>query len=174
MIQAARAPSDTLTRCEKTFAASEAAQKYSIDASSNPARLADNAEWLNAMTAMEFLRDVGKYFTVNYLLAKESVKRRIESEDGISYTEFSYSLLQAFDFLVLHDRFGCRLQIGGSDQWGNIVAGTDLVRSSEGRRPRAGNTAADHTGERSSARPRPARCGWILSARRRSASTSSG
>ena len=92
----------------------------------------DNAEWLTTMTAMEFLRDVGKYFTVNYLLAKESVKRRLESEDGISYTEFSYSLLQSYDFLVLHDRFGCRLQIGGSDQWGNIVSGTDLIRKLRG------------------------------------------
>src|SRR5688572_14911509 len=97
-------------------------------ATSNPARLVDNGEWLNSMSAMEFLRDVGKYFTVNYLLAKESVKRRLESEDGISYTEFSYSLLQAYDFLVVHDRFNCRLQVGGSDQWGNIVAGTDLIR----------------------------------------------
>jgi tyrosyl-tRNA synthetase len=80
------------------------------------------------MNAMEFLRDVGKHFTVNVMLAKESVKRRIASEDGISYTEFSYSLLQAYDFLVLYDRFGCTLQIGGSDQWGNIVAGCDLIR----------------------------------------------
>ena len=101
-------------------------------APSNPARLVDNGEWLTSMSAMEFLRDVGKYFTVNYLLAKESVKRRIESEDGISYTEFSYSLLQAYDFLVLHDRFGCRLQVGGSDQWGNIVGGTDLIRKLRG------------------------------------------
>jgi tyrosyl-tRNA synthetase len=84
------------------------------------------------MVAMSFLRDVGKYFTVNYLLAKESVKRRLESEEGISYTEFSYSLLQAYDFLVLHDRYGCRLQIGGSDQWGNIVAGADLIRKLRG------------------------------------------
>jgi tyrosyl-tRNA synthetase len=101
-------------------------------APSNPARLVNNGEWLNAMSAMEFLRDVGKYFTVNYLLAKESVKRRLESEEGISYTEFSYSLLQAYDFLVLHDRFNCRLQVGGSDQWGNIVAGTDLIRKLRG------------------------------------------
>jgi tyrosyl-tRNA synthetase len=101
-------------------------------ASANPARLVDNGEWLNSMTAMEFLRDVGKYFTVNYLLAKESVKRRLESEEGISYTEFSYSLLQAYDYLVLHDRFNCRLQVGGSDQWGNIVAGTDLIRKLRG------------------------------------------
>src|SRR5688572_9137360 len=99
-----------------------------FNAPENPARLVDNGEWLNSMSAMEFLRDVGKYFTVNYLLAKESVKRRLESEDGISYTEFSYSLLQGYDFLVLHDRFNCRLQIGGSDQWGNIVGGTDLIR----------------------------------------------
>ena len=97
-------------------------------AAANPARLVNNADWLTSMSAMEFLRDVGKYFTVNYLLAKESVRRRLESEDGISYTEFSYSLLQAYDFLVLHDRYACRLQIGGSDQWGNIVGGTDLIR----------------------------------------------
>jgi len=95
---------------------------------SNAAKLVDNGEWLNSMSAMEFLRDVGKHFTVNYLLAKESVKRRLDSDEGISYTEFSYSLLQAYDFLVLHDRFNCRMQVGGSDQWGNIVAGTDLIR----------------------------------------------
>ena len=103
-----------------------------FEAPSNSARLMDNGEWLSAMSAMEFLRDVGKYFTVNYLLAKESVKRRLDSEDGISYTEFSYSLLQSYDFLVLHDRFECRMQIGGSDQWGNIVAGTDFIRKLRG------------------------------------------
>jgi len=103
-----------------------------FDTRSNPARLVNNAEWLTTMSAMEFLRDVGKYFTVNYMLAKESVKRRIESEDGISYTEFSYLLLQAYDFLVLHDRYGCTLQAGGSDQWGNITAGVDLVRRLRG------------------------------------------
>ena len=97
------------------------------------AKFVDNGDWLAKMSAMEFLRDVGKYFTVNYLLAKESVKRRMESEDGISYTEFSYSLLQAYDFLILHDRFSCTLQIGGSDQWGNIVAGCDLVRKLRGK-----------------------------------------
>jgi tyrosyl-tRNA synthetase len=96
-------------------------------------RFIDNADWLTKMSAMEFLRDVGKYFTVNYLLAKESVKRRLESEDGISYTEFSYSLLQAYDFLVLHDRLKCTLQVGGSDQWGNIVAGCDLIRKLRGK-----------------------------------------
>lgn len=99
-----------------------------FDSKSNPARLVNNAEWLTKLNAMEFLREVGKYFTVNYMLAKESVKRRVEGEDGISYTEFSYLLLQAYDFLVLHDRFKCALQMGGSDQWGNIVAGCDLIR----------------------------------------------
>lgn len=97
------------------------------------AKFVDNAEWLAKMSAMEFLRDVGKFFTVNYLLSKESVKRRLESEDGISYTEFSYLLLQAYDFLVLHDRFQCTLQLGGSDQWGNIVAGCDLIRKLRGK-----------------------------------------
>ena len=99
-----------------------------FDTRRNPARLVNNADWLTRMSAMEFLRDVGKFFTVNAMLAKESVKRRIESADGISYTEFSYSLLQAYDFLMLHDRYGCTLQVGGSDQWGNIVAGIDLIR----------------------------------------------
>ena len=98
----------------------------------NPARLVNNAEWLTKMSAVELLRDVGKYFTVNYMLAKESVKRRIESEDGISYTEFSYLLLQSYDFVMLYDRFGCTLQMGGSDQWGNITAGVDLVRKLRG------------------------------------------
>src|SRR5918993_5228321 len=93
-----------------------------------PARLVNNAEWLTKLSAVDFMRDVGKHFTVNAMLAKESVKRRIESEDGISYTEFSYALLQACDYLELHDRFGCTLQMGGSDQWGNITAGGGRVR----------------------------------------------
>jgi tyrosyl-tRNA synthetase len=95
---------------------------------STPARLVNNAEWLTKLSAVEFMRDVGKYFTVNYMLAKESVKRRSESDEGISYTEFSYLLLQSYDFLVLHDRFHCALQMGGSDQWGNITAGVDFIR----------------------------------------------
>jgi tyrosyl-tRNA synthetase len=93
-----------------------------------PARLVNNAEWLTRLGAIDFMRDVGKHFTVNGMLAKESVKRRLESDTGITYTEFSYSLLQAYDFLELYDRFGCTLQMGGSDQWGNIVAGMDLIR----------------------------------------------
>jgi tyrosyl-tRNA synthetase len=103
-----------------------------VGSGSQGALLENNADWLTTVTAMEFLRDVGKYFTVNQMIAKESVKRRMESEDGISYTEFSYSLLQSYDYLILHDRFACTLQIGGSDQWGNIVAGCDLIRRRRG------------------------------------------
>jgi tyrosyl-tRNA synthetase len=103
-----------------------------FDTKTNPARLLNNADWLTKLGAIEFMRDVGKHFTVNAMLAKESVRRRTESEDGISYTEFSYSLLQAYDYLVLHDQFGCTLQMGGSDQWGNITAGMDLIRRVRG------------------------------------------
>jgi tyrosyl-tRNA synthetase len=100
--------------------------------SSNGAQLIDNADWLTRLGAIEFMRDVGKHFTVNAMIAKESVRRRIESTDGISYTEFSYPLLQSYDFLVLYDRFRCTLQVGGSDQWGNITAGMDLIRRTRG------------------------------------------
>ena len=101
-------------------------------AAGNAARLVNNADWLRPLEAMAFLRDVGKHFTVNYMLQKESVKRRLEQEDGISFTEFSYLLLQAYDFLQLFDRYGCTLQLGGSDQWGNITAGGDLIRKVRG------------------------------------------
>jgi tyrosyl-tRNA synthetase len=101
-------------------------------ATANPARIVNNADWLAVIPMVDFLRDVGKYFTVNSMMAKESVKRRLESEDGISFTEFSYMLLQAYDFLELYDRHGCRLQMGGSDQWGNILAGADLIRRLRG------------------------------------------
>ena len=99
-----------------------------FEAKTNRAMLINNADWLAPILMVDFLRDVGKHFTVNYMLAKESVKRRFEEGDGISFTEFSYMLLQSYDFLVLHDRYGCTLQMGGSDQWGNIVAGTELIR----------------------------------------------
>jgi tyrosyl-tRNA synthetase len=93
----------------------------------------DNADWLCTIPVTDFLRDVGKHFTVNQMLAKESVKSRLERPDqGISYTEFSYMLLQAYDFLHLYDAYGCNLQLGGSDQWGNIVAGVDLIRRTRG------------------------------------------
>ncbi len=94
----------------------------------NAARIVNNADWLGTVGLLTFLRDAGKHFTVNYMLQKESVNRRLESEEGISFTEFSYLLLQAYDFLQLFDRFGCTVQLGGSDQWGNITAGIDLIR----------------------------------------------
>ena len=94
----------------------------------NAARIVNNADWLGTIDLVSFLRDAGKHFTVNYMLQKESVSRRLESEDGISFTEFSYLVLQAYDFLQLFDRYGCLLQMGGSDQWGNITAGIDLIR----------------------------------------------
>ena len=103
-----------------------------FDSTTAPARLVNNAEWLNKITAIDFMRDIGKHFSVNAMLAKDSVKRRLESEDGITYTEFSYSLLQAYDFLELFDRFNCTLQMGGSDQWGNITVGMDLIRRVRG------------------------------------------
>jgi tyrosyl-tRNA synthetase len=95
------------------------------------ARMRDNAAWLRPLKAVEFMRDVGKHFTVNYMLAKDSVQSRIEG--GISFTEFSYMLLQAYDFLELHRREGVTLQIGGSDQWGNITAGLELIRRVTGK-----------------------------------------
>ena len=90
------------------------------------ARMRNNADWLLPLTAIGFMRDVGKHFTVNYMMQKESVKARLD--EGISYTEFSYMLLQAYDYLELHRREGCTLQVGGSDQWGNITAGMELIR----------------------------------------------
>ena len=97
---------------------------------SNAARMFNNAEWLVDLRAVDFMRDVGKHFTVNYMLQKDSVQGRMEA--GISYTEFSYMLLQAYDFLELRRRHGVRLQMGGSDQWGNITAGIELIRRSAG------------------------------------------
>lgn len=98
----------------------------------NPAKLLNNADWLCKLNLIEFLRDTGKHFTVNAMIAKESVKMRLENEDGISFTEFSYMLLQAYDFLRLHLDHGCTFQMGGSDQWGNITAGIDLIRRQTG------------------------------------------
>src|SRR5215475_13555416 len=103
-------------------------------AATNAARLVNNAEWLAHIDVLSFLRDTGKHFTVSYMLQKESVSRRLESEEGISFTEFSYVILQAFDFLQLFDRYQCTLQMGGSDQWGNITAGTDLIRKLRGKK----------------------------------------
>jgi tyrosyl-tRNA synthetase len=94
--------------------------------------LVNNAEWLDRLGYVDFLRDIGKHFTVNRLLAFESVKSRLDREQALSFIEFNYMLLQSYDFLELHRRYGCALQMGGSDQWGNIVSGVDLVRRVEG------------------------------------------
>ncbi|MEX2306193.1 MAG: tyrosine--tRNA ligase [Pirellulales bacterium] len=106
-----------------------------FDNSPNPAVLINNHEWIGRFSYLEFLRDVGKNFPVNVMLAKDSVKSRLGRDDslhgdqvGLSYTEFSYMLLQAYDFVYLYDKFGCEIQVGGSDQWGNITAGIDLAR----------------------------------------------
>ncbi|MBQ6107643.1 MAG: tyrosine--tRNA ligase [Thermoguttaceae bacterium] len=96
------------------------------------ARLVNNYDWLANKTFIEFLRDVGKCFPVNVMLSKDSVKSRLERENGLSYTEFSYMLLQSYDFVHLYREFGCELQVGGSDQWGNITTGIDLARRMEG------------------------------------------
>ena len=101
-------------------------------ATANPARLVDNADWIAPFSFLEFLRDVGKHFSLNVMLAKDSVKSRMEGDAGISYTEFSYQLLQAYDFYHLRKTFNCEVQIGGSDQWGNLTAGTDLIRKKLG------------------------------------------
>jgi tyrosyl-tRNA synthetase len=104
-----------------------------FDCAANPARLLDNADWTAPVSFLDFLRDIGKHFSVNQMMAKESVRARMEDrESGISFTEFSYMLLQAFDFYYLRKEFRCELQIGGSDQWGNITAGMELTRKKSG------------------------------------------
>lgn len=107
------------------------AQFLDFEVKSNPAKLVNNYDWLGKLTMMDFLRDVGKQFSINVMLTKDSVKSRLEG--GISYTEFSYMLLQSYDFWHLYNEYGCILQTGGSDQWGNITAGTDLIRREGGK-----------------------------------------
>jgi len=110
------------------------AKLLDFETKQNPARLVDNAGWTAGISFLDFLRDIGKHFSVNQMVAKESVRARMEDREvGISYTEFSYMLLQAFDFMVLCRDNNCELQIGGSDQWGNITAGIELTRKKNGR-----------------------------------------
>ena len=103
-----------------------------FDTPTNPARLVNNADWTSGLSYLDFLRDIGKHFSINMMIAKDSVRSRMEGDAGISYTEFSYMLLQAHDFYHLRKAHDCELQIGGSDQWGNITAGTDLIRKKLG------------------------------------------
>ncbi len=115
--------------------ASSSSSRISSTSSRKPTRrvCSNNADWLMDFNLISFLRDVGKYFTVNYMMTKDSVRNRLEREDGISFTEFSYMLLQSYDFLHLYEAEGCRLQTGGSDQWGNITAGVELIRRVKGQ-----------------------------------------
>jgi tyrosyl-tRNA synthetase len=99
-----------------------------FESATNPALLLNNADWVRPISVLDFLRDIGKHFSVNAMMAKDSVRSRMEGAAGISFTEFSYSLLQAYDFLHLYETHGCLLQAGGADQWGNITAGIDLIR----------------------------------------------
>lgn len=112
----------------------QASKFLDFDCGDNSAILVDNAEWTRELGVIDFLRDIGKHFSVNAMVQKESVKRRLEDDSlGISYTEFSYMILQSYDFVILNRRYGCSIQMGGSDQWGNIVSGMDLIRRMEGK-----------------------------------------
>lgn len=107
----------------------QAMQFLDFDQVENAAVVVNNADWIGPLNVIDFLRDVGKHFSVNAMIQKETVRRRLEDDsNGISYTEFSYSILQSYDFVTLHDRYDCTIQMGGSDQWGNITAGIDLMR----------------------------------------------
>lgn len=108
------------------------ARLLDFESPENGAVLTNNHEWIRGVTFLEFLRDTGKYLTINYMMAKDSVRSRLEGDNGISYTEFSYMLLQAFDFVSLAKSHGCRLQVGGSDQYGNITAGVELSHKMRG------------------------------------------
>jgi tyrosyl-tRNA synthetase len=110
-------------------------EKFVDFSGQNPARIVNNLDWTGPMPVLDFLRDIGKHFPVNRMLSRDVVRQRLE--EGISYTEFSYVLLQALDYLELHRTYGCTLQFGGSDQWGNITAGVELIRRVEGDRVHA-------------------------------------
>ena len=112
----------------------QAKEFLDFDCGQNSAILVNNLDWISEINVIDYLRDIGKHFSVNSMMQKESVRRRIVNESqGISYTEFSYMILQSYDYLVLNRKYQCTVQIGGSDQWGNIISGIDLIRRSEGR-----------------------------------------
>lgn len=108
-------------------------EKYLDFSGSHPARIVNNLDWTAPMSAIDLLRDVGKHFRMGRMLAKETVAARLRSDEGISFTEFSYQVLQGMDFLELNRRYGCLLQVGGNDQWGNLTSGTELIRKAEGK-----------------------------------------
>lgn len=110
----------------------EQVQRFLSFDGENPARMVNNLDWTSQLSAIDFLRDIGKNFRVGTMIKKDIVAKRLNSEEGISYTEFSYQILQGLDFLNLYRQYGCTMQTGGSDQWGNLTSGTDLVRKTEG------------------------------------------
>jgi tyrosyl-tRNA synthetase len=112
---------------------SKQASRFLDFSGSNPATLVNNLDWTEPLSAIDFLREIGKHFRVGKMLSKEAVSARLNSEHGISYTEFSYQILQGYDFLELYKRHSCTLQIGGSDQWGNLTSGSDLIHKVEGK-----------------------------------------
>src|SRR5436190_7118822 len=123
----------SLEQLQKNVAGIEGQLRNLLDFEGDKAALLlNNHDWMRGFSYLDFLRDVGKHFPVNMMLAKDSVKGRLERDSGISYTEFSYMLLQAYDFVALNQQHGCELQIGGSDQWGNITTGIDLARRMHG------------------------------------------
>lgn len=129
----------TMEDVEKNLAAQKTQLDHYLDLTTDPDReptkgfMVNNAEWLLELNYVDFLREMGRHFSVNRMLAAESVKLRMESESGLSFLEFNYSLLQAYDFVILNRRYDCELQVGGSDQWGNIISGIDLLRRADGR-----------------------------------------
>ena len=137
--------------------------------------MVNNLDWTAPMSAIDFLRDVGKHFRVNKMITKDAVAARLHSEQGISYTEFSYQLLQGLDFLELHRRYGCVLQFGGSDQWGNLTAGLDLIHRVENAPVHAFATPLLTRADGTKFRPaRALPCGSTRGSRRRTPSSSSG
>ena len=151
-----------------------------FDAGPHAAMLVNNYDWTGPFSYLEFLRNVGKNFPVNVMLAKDSVKSRLGRDDcdasaGMSYTEFSYMLLQAYDFVHLYDAFGCELQVGGSDQWGNITAGIDLAGGCAACNCTASRVrCSPRATARRWARRKPAPCGSLRHARARTSSINTG
>lgn len=143
----------------------------------NAAKLVNNYDWMSEWRFLDFIREVGKHITVNYMMAKDSVKKRLEGTagSGLSFTEFSYQLLQGYDYLYLYRHENCRLQMGGSDQWGNITTGTELIRRIEGARLSLSHVpSSPRQMEESLARLRKGMFGSIVATLRLTLSTNSG
>ncbi len=144
-------------------------------ASSNKAELVNNYDWMSQFSFLDFIRDVGKHITVNYMMSKDSVKRRLEDGNGLSFTEFTYQLIQGYDFFHLWKNKNCSIQLGGSDQWGNIVTGTELIRRMGGGSAYALTVPLiTKQTEQNLVKPKGGQFGWILKRPLPMPSTSSG